>query len=135
MFDGERTWLWTWSGKSFGYREGDRLFTLEGLEVGRFYGREVYGPDGAYLGEVGPGDDAVALATNLYKRGRRQTPFVPSLVNPRPPRPAQPVRPFYAGYADFPSPAELLARIWPCLPAEIQRALSARRQGTSSRTQ
>jgi hypothetical protein len=128
LFDGERTWLWTWSGKSFGYREGDRLFTLEGLEAGRFVGREVYGPDGSYLGEVGPGDDAVALATNLYKRDRTQAPFVPTLADPRPPRPAQPVRPFYAGYEDFPSSWALLAKIWRSLPAEIQRVLLARRK-------
>ncbi len=33
--------LWTWSGKSFGYREGDELWTHDGNHAGRFDGDAV----------------------------------------------------------------------------------------------
>jgi hypothetical protein len=46
------TWLWTWGGKCFGYRDGDDLWTYDGQHVGRFHGDEIYGRDGRYLGEV-----------------------------------------------------------------------------------
>ncbi len=45
-------WFWTWGGECFGYRRDDKLFTYHGLQVGRFYGDEVYGSDGRYLGEI-----------------------------------------------------------------------------------
>lgn len=45
-------WLWTWSGKCFGYREGDDLWTHDGRHVGRFVGDDVYGPEGRYLGQL-----------------------------------------------------------------------------------
>ena len=44
--------MWTWTGRFFGYREGDELWTRDGVHVGRFGGREVYGRDGRYLGEL-----------------------------------------------------------------------------------
>ena len=135
LFDSELTWLWTWSGKCFGYREGDKLFTLEGLQIGRFVGREVYGADGYYLGETGPVDDAQALVTNMYKRSRTQPGFAPVLADPKAARPGQPARPFYAGHEDFPSSAELLTEMGRTLPVNIQRALRARRQpGVSKAT-
>jgi hypothetical protein len=46
------TFLWTWSGISFGYRDGDHLWTYDGRHVGRFIGDAVYGHGGRYLGEV-----------------------------------------------------------------------------------
>lgn len=48
-------WLWTWSGRCFGYRDGDDLRTYGGKHVGRFADDDVYGPDGSYLGEVRAG--------------------------------------------------------------------------------
>jgi hypothetical protein len=60
-------WLWTWSGRSFGYREGDSLFAREGSEVGRFRDDEIFGPDGRYTGELRRG----RLITNRRKRKRR----------------------------------------------------------------
>ena len=135
LFEPERIWLWTWSGKCFGYREGDDLFTLEGLQVGRFAGREVYGWDGRYLGEIGPGEDAMALVTNLYKRSRTQDGFRPVLVEARTARAAQPARPLYAGHEDFPSMAALLEEMGQSLPVEIHRALRSRRsRGTARAT-
>jgi len=35
----------------FGHRDGDNLWTHDGHHVGKFYGDEVYGCDGRYLGE------------------------------------------------------------------------------------
>ena len=128
LYDSQTTWLWTWSGKCFGYREGDKLYTLEGLQVGRFVGREVYGSDGYYLGETGGADDAKCLVTNMYKKSLTQPGFVPVLTDPKMPRPAQPERPFYTGHEDFPSSAELVTEMGRTLPLDIQRALKARRQ-------
>lgn len=45
-------WLWTWGGKSFGYRDGDELFTHDGRHVGRFYGDDIHDRHGVYIGEV-----------------------------------------------------------------------------------
>ncbi len=45
-------YLWTWSGRFFGYRQGDNLFSKSGRCVGRFSGDEVYGTTGKYLGEL-----------------------------------------------------------------------------------
>jgi hypothetical protein len=130
----ERTWLWTWTGASFGYRVGDSLFTLEGLQVGRFVDREIYDWNGDYLGETGAGADGTALATNLYKRSRTAAPFRPVLVEACAPRASAPSRPFYSGYEDFPPAAVLHARIAAALPADVQRALRARRRGAAAGT-
>src|SRR5579863_955264 len=62
----------TWGGKSFGYREGDNLWTHHGRHVGRFDGDEIYGPDGAYLGEL---RNKNRLITNIGKKGRRMSGF------------------------------------------------------------
>ena len=45
-------WLWTWSGRCFGYRDGDSLCTHDGRHIGKFHGDYIYGSDGKYLGEV-----------------------------------------------------------------------------------
>src|SRR5262250_2901719 len=39
-------WFWNWGGECFGYRDGDRLFTYFGKEVGRFDSEEIYGSNG-----------------------------------------------------------------------------------------
>ncbi|UTM01091.1 hypothetical protein MID00_16570 [Alcaligenes sp. NLF5-7] len=46
------SWLWTWKGKSFGYRRGNELRLQNGMHIGTFIGDEIYGIDGKYLGEV-----------------------------------------------------------------------------------
>src|SRR5690242_15576499 len=45
---GMMTRLWTWTGIDFGYRDGDELWSHDGRHVGRFYGDQVYAPDGSY---------------------------------------------------------------------------------------
>ncbi|MCK6264457.1 hypothetical protein KP803_14340 [Vibrio sp. ZSDE26] len=44
--------VWTWGGKSFGYIDGEDLWTNEGKHVARFYKGDLYSPEGTYLGEV-----------------------------------------------------------------------------------
>ncbi len=39
-------WLWTWNGTSFGYRDGEDLWTFDGQHVARFEGDKICGPDG-----------------------------------------------------------------------------------------
>jgi len=127
------TWMWTWSGKCFGYRQGEHLYTLDGLMVGRFVGREVYAADGHYLGETGPGEDSAALVTNMYKKSQTQPGFVPKLADAKVGRPVQPPRPLYTGHEDFPTAADLIAEMGKALPADIQKALRVRRQPGLSR--
>lgn len=81
------TWLWTWSGKSFGYRNGDNLFTSGGEHIGYFVDDEVYAcSDGRYLGEL---RNVKYLITNQSKKHFHHTPR------------AQVVGGSYAGYADY----------------------------------
>ena len=61
--------MWTWSGESFGYREGDDLWTHDGRHVGRFQDKEIYRPDGRYLGELMDGN---RLITAKFRRGTRR---------------------------------------------------------------
>ena len=67
-------WLWTWSGRSFGQREGKDLWTQDGRHVGRFVGDEVYDRAGRDLGEVRHDH---RLITDLNKITQRSTPFLP----------------------------------------------------------
>lgn len=100
-------WLWTWGGVSFGYRDGDSLFTYEGVEVGRFRGREIYGTDGHYLGETGMGREAVRLITNSHKRSQMALPFVPTLTHGHPREKDRPAMGLYSGHVDFPPPTSM----------------------------
>jgi hypothetical protein len=107
---GRPDWVWTWNGICFGYRSGDSLFTYDGAEVGRFSGREVYGVDGRYLGELSSAEDGSRLVTNLYKKLRSTTAFVPAFERGYR-RPGNRIGqgPFYCGHEDFPSPEEAKA--------------------------
>ena len=71
---GKVAWLWTWSGESFGYREGNDLWTYDGRHVGHFHSDEIYGPDGRYLGELVNGDRLIAVQ---FKYGQREGAFTP----------------------------------------------------------
>ena len=98
-------WLWTWSGESFGYREGDDVWTHDGRHVGRFHDEQIYHPEGHYLGEL---KDGVRLITAKFRRGAHRARFAA-----RPPRTGVPRRnrlPGYwlpTGYEDFPLPEKL----------------------------
>lgn len=45
-------WIWTWKGKSFGYRQANNLRLRDGTHVGSFVDDVVFSLDGAYLGEI-----------------------------------------------------------------------------------
>ncbi len=81
-------------------REGDALFTLHGVEAGRFDGDEIYGADGAYLGELMNGK----LITNQSKMSSRSGSFSPrhrmGLVG----NGGRVGTMIHAGYEDFPDP-------------------------------
>jgi hypothetical protein len=98
-------WLWTWGGTSFGYRDGDNLWTYDGRHAGRFREDEVYGSGGEYLGEV---KSKNRLITNLSKRSRRAGSFAPYASRGAYVRYANYVGyVMYAGYEDFPQPEDI----------------------------
>jgi hypothetical protein len=65
-------WVWTWSGKSFGYVDGEDLWTYDGRHVGKLRNSEIYGPDGQYLGEI---QHLNRLLTNVEKKSKQTQPF------------------------------------------------------------
>ena len=93
--------LWTWKGKFFGYKENNRLWTHSGENIGKFYGNEVYGVDGHYLGELING----LLITKKKKKNRRKAGFRPETGRTGIVKSINQVgRVMLAGYEDFPSP-------------------------------
>ncbi|MDR5763285.1 hypothetical protein [Caballeronia sp. LZ035] len=99
------SWLWTWSGVSFGYRVDDQLRTHDGRHVGRFVEEEIYGADGLYLGELASAD---RLFTSQRKTGRFKLPFRPRVKRTeRLQRAARAARLMRPGYKDFPAPEHL----------------------------
>jgi hypothetical protein len=98
-------WYWTWSGKCFGYRDGDDLRTYEGYHVGKFYGDEAYGSDGRYLGEV---MNDQFLITCKSKKGWRKSGFTPYAKYAGYAKYANYAAfAMYAGHEDFPEPEAL----------------------------
>ena len=67
--------MFIWGGRSFGYKDGENLWTYSGKHVGRFHGDEVYGPDGRYLGELK--NDKLKAMTS--KKSRRKSAFNPRM--------------------------------------------------------
>ena len=94
-------WLWTWGGISFGYRRDDRLFTHNGLQVGKFHGDEIYGSDGRYLGEIRNGN---RLITHTGKKSRRKSGFGPVQGGNYMRKANYVGYVMYIGHEDFPSP-------------------------------
>jgi hypothetical protein len=95
-------WLWNWGGECFGYQDGEGLWTYDGKHVGNFYKEEVYGRDGAYLGEIMSDN---RLITHLGKSGWRKSSFTPYAKRGAYARYANYAGyAMYAGYEDFPSP-------------------------------
>ena len=104
-----RRWLWTWSGRCFGYRRGNSLYRCDGIEVGRFVGSEVYGIDGAYLGELKDTEDGERLITSSYKTSRSAAPFVPMIDRAHTRQADRRGYPLYCGHEDFPAPETVRA--------------------------
>lgn len=99
-------WVWTWSGKSFGWIENDHLITHDGVHAGIIHGAEIYAADGRYLGEI---KNENRLITSLAKKGRRWSSFTPRARSmSRVPYVNYAGYVMYAGYEDFPAPVEFL---------------------------
>jgi hypothetical protein len=93
-------WLWTWDGTSFGYRDGDSLFTHNGVEAGRFHCGEIYGADGAYIGELKSGK----LVTNTSKKSQHKSSFTARRSVAVVDRVGRVGTVGFVGYDDFPNP-------------------------------
>ncbi len=91
-------YLWTWSGRFFGYREGDLLYAKSGRCVGRFSGSEVYGSNGKYLGEL----IESRLITNRSKRSSMMGTPAPNTTGANVSSANLPGYAMYAGHEDFP---------------------------------
>lgn len=94
--------VFTWSGRHFGFWEGDDLWSHHGKHVGRKRGTDIFGPTGRYLGEpMGNG----RLMVNKAKAALVGPVFVPSA--PREKAAAETsldTYSLYLGYEDFPNP-------------------------------
>jgi hypothetical protein len=98
-------WVWTWGGISFGYFEGDDLYTHDGRHVGKRSGDEVYSPQGRYLGEV---MNENRLITNEAKKSWAGSAFTPFARRAGyAPYANYAGYAMYAGHEDFPEPENL----------------------------
>jgi hypothetical protein len=98
-------WLWTWSGESFGYREGDDLWTHDGRHVGRFHDEQIFHHEGRCLGELMDGN---RLITAKFRRGAHRARFAVQPQRTRLPRRTRlPGYKVPTGYEDFPLPETL----------------------------
>ena len=97
-------WLWTWSGKCFGYRNQDALYSYKGRQIGRFAeGDEIYGQEGNYLGEI---RTAGRLITNLSKHRWRRSGFLPMVGRSFEQKTDTAAKNIPDGFTDFPAPTE-----------------------------
>ena len=67
--------LFTWSGRYFGYKDGDDLWAYTGKYVGKFHDDEVYSPEGRYLGELRNGK----LIARKSEKSKRMGGFMPHM--------------------------------------------------------
>jgi hypothetical protein len=92
--------FWNWSGRYVGYRTADCLFNCDGRQLGYFAeGDELYGCDGAYIGEVRGSN---RLITNLSKKAWTRRTSVPVFLKSSPIRPDVNAKTMLVGYEDFP---------------------------------
>ncbi|WP_420798731.1 4-fold beta flower protein [Aetokthonos hydrillicola] len=94
-------WLWTWSGRCFGYKLENNLWTHDGRHVGRFWGDEIYDSRGYYLGEV---KNENRLISNISKKNWRKSSYAPYSKRGAYARYANYAGyAMYAGHKDFPA--------------------------------
>ena len=92
-------WLWSWSGRCVGYREGVDLWISTGGHIGRFVEDVIYAPDGRYLGELATG----RLIQKAARSMSRRTSFAPKPMRAPLTRPADyAAHPIPDDYEDFP---------------------------------
>lgn len=94
--------VWTWSGRYFGYFDGDNLWTYHGKHIGKRNGDNIYGSDGMYLGEVMNENRLITKISKKSWKGYVFTPFsqrvsFTKLVD-------YGAYGMYGGYEDFPNP-------------------------------
>lgn len=74
---------WNWGGTYIGVRQKDYLVACDGTVIGKFYGKEIYNPEGKYIGELGKNDRLIKRATkenfrrpafSLYIKGTLTSP-------------------------------------------------------------
>jgi|GEM_PF-777626 len=121
-------WLWHWSGRCFGYRQGDQLFAEDGQQLGRFIGERIFDRDGRYIGELRPVAESAGgrrLVTRLADIGLQHDGFVPA----RGERKALPADhaplPMPAGCRRFPLASELKRHLSPVTAAAPQPSVGA----------
>lgn len=68
-------WLWSWGGKCVGYKDGDNLWGYDGHNIGKFYGIEIYSPDGCYLFEQYSNGRLVIDKSKKNKTNEQYTPL------------------------------------------------------------
>ncbi|PMJ91690.1 4-fold beta flower protein [Vibrio sp. 10N.261.55.A7] len=66
--------VWTWSGKSLGYIDGEDLWTNKGKHIGKFYEGEIYCSKGTYIGEIMDGERLIYCQE---KKHLKSAPFRP----------------------------------------------------------
>lgn len=98
-------WFWTWSGKSFGYRIDDNLFTHYGMHMGKFYGDEIYDQNGQYLGEVKNKDRVIS---DKSKKSCLKSIFAPKAGYAYSPYANYGAYGMYASFEDFPLPESFI---------------------------
>jgi hypothetical protein len=92
--------FWNWAGRYVGYRVSDDLFSFDGRQVGYFAeGDEVYGCEGAYMGEVRGRN---RLITNLSKKAWTRRRLEPRCMRSSPGHRDVNAKEMLVGYEDFP---------------------------------
>ena len=92
--------FWNWAGRYVGQRVCDDLFSSSGRQIWYFAeGDEVYGCNGAYLGEVRSGN---RLITNLSKNKWTRRAFPPRTSKRNPEQTDATAKVLLSGYIDFP---------------------------------
>ncbi|WP_157466314.1 hypothetical protein [Colwellia sp. MT41] len=66
-------WLWTWKGKSFGFRNNDELRLQDGTHVATFRGDEVFDFQGHYLGEIRSENRLITKKSSKRKKRSRSS--------------------------------------------------------------
>jgi hypothetical protein len=91
--------FWSWSGHYVGYRLSDGLFCSDGRQIGYFAeGEEVYGCNGAYLGETRSGN---RLITNRSKKNWTRGSLTPRFLQSSPGHRDVNAKEMLTGHEDF----------------------------------
>lgn len=94
--------VFMWSGRHFGFWDGNDLWSHHGKHVGRRRGSEIFAPTGRYLGELMANG---RLKVNKAKAALLGPSFVPSAPRERTtPQASLDTYAIYLGYEDFPHP-------------------------------